>query len=137
MGICLSLSYLTTHVLVDITILYSWTLISYYLICFDKLIWYTIGPKLLIWHYTVLSLGQMPQLIMIILSLIALTLLIASRYIPIGPQTKHCWAYMYLAHASNIFFLNSNLTLDVLWTFFCSYLTLHICTCGHFLVFPY
>ena len=39
---------------------------------FDKLIWRTIGSKQLhIWHCTVLSLGQMAQLIM---SLIALTL---------------------------------------------------------------
>ena len=40
---------------------------------FDKLIW---SKKLLIWHCTVLSLGQMVQLIMIILSPTALALLI-------------------------------------------------------------
>ena len=42
---------------------------------FNKLIWCIIGPKeLLIWHGAILSLGQMMQLIMIILSLTALTL---------------------------------------------------------------
>ena len=60
---------------------------------FDKLIW-PISPKsFFIWHYTVLSLGQIAQLIMIILSLTALTLLlIRSRCtcIPNGTHINHC-----------------------------------------------
>ena len=52
-------------------------------------------PKeLLIWHSTVLSLGQMAQLIMVILSL---TALIDSRCIPNGTYTDHYWAN--LAHS--------------------------------------
>ena len=45
-------------------------------------------PKeLLNWCHTVLSLGQMAQIIMIILSLIALTLLIGSKCIPNGAHS--------------------------------------------------
>ena len=58
--------------------------------------------ELLIWHCTVLSLGQMAQLIMIILSLTVLTLfkLIGSRCIPNGTHTGHYWAN--LAHSSKL-----------------------------------
>ena len=53
-------------------------------------------PKeLLIWHCTVLSLGQLVQLIMIVLSL---TALIGSRCSLNGAHTNHCWAN--LPHAS-------------------------------------
>ena len=57
------------------TCMYSLKPEMMYVRVFDKLIMAPLWPKeLLIWHYMVLSLGQMAQLIMIILPLTALTL---------------------------------------------------------------